>query len=384
MFIKGQVRALQSVLRLSQSISWGRSSSSGRAIGSVITAAALFLALATVLPAQVSTADIVGTVADSTNAVVPGVKVTATNLATGLPYVGVSNESGDFSIPQLPTGHYSIVIDKAGFKSWRIADVALTSGDRFRVSPRLEPGSMEQSIEVVATSVALQTDTATVGSAVNQTEIRNLPLNGRNLIDLSMYVAGADDYKGGGFSGTPDDKRRNSTVSVNGRTGAENNFLIDGMDNNERFVNTILVKPSMEGVAEMRVVTNSFSAELSRTGGAAIVFITKGGTNELHGSAFEYLRNQDLDARPPNLAATASKPPYKQHNFGGSIGGPVKKNKAFFFADWETYMSNLGGALLATVPTAAMIQGNFAGSQPYLRRQHHGYGQRREHSYSVS
>src|SRR5437899_6412443 len=116
----------------------------------------------------------------------------------------------------------------------------------------------------------------------------------------------------------------------------------------------------MEALVEMKLLTDSFSAELARTSGAAVTIITKGGTNEFHGSAFEYLRNEVLDARPPNLAATAAKPPYKQHNFGGSIGGPIRKNKAFFFGDWETYKSALGTVMLSTVPTPAMARGDFS------------------------
>jgi hypothetical protein len=192
-----------------------------------------------------------------------------------------------------------------------------------------------------------------------------LPINGRNFIQLAQIVPGANNYGGGSFAnGGLDDRRRNTTVSVNGRTGAENNFTIDGMDNNEKFIGSILVKPSMEALGEMKVLTNSFSAELARTSGAAITIITKGGTNTLHGSAFEYLRNEVLDARPPNLAATAAKPPYKQHNFGGSVSGPIRKNRTFFFADWETYKVSLGAPQLATVPTLAMRQGDFSGFSP--------------------
>jgi hypothetical protein len=331
----------------------------------VLITVAIPLLLVLPLVAQVSTADIVGTVTDASNAIVAGVKVTATNLATDLIYVGASNASGEFTIPLLPAGHYKIEADITGFKSWTIPEVELTIGERLRVSPRLEVGSIGQSVEVSSEAAALQTDSATIGTVVDQKQVDDLPLNGRNFLLLAQIVPGANNYGGGSFAnGGLDDRRRNTTISANGRLGAENNFLIDGMDNNEKFIGTVLVKPSMEAVGEMKVLTNTFSAELARTSGAAVVIVTKGGGNHLHGSAFEYIRNEALDARPPLLAYALAKPPYKQHNFGGSVSGPIRKNKSFFFADWETYKVNLGAPQLASVPTLAMRMGNFAGFNP--------------------
>src|SRR5215831_334104 len=325
----------------------------------------LLLTITPALRAQVSTADIVGTITDSTDAVVASAKIAATNLATGLTYQTLSNGRGEYSIPLLPAGHYRIRVEATGFKIWNVADALLDVGDRYRADARMEVGGLEQSIQVQGDAVTLQTESATVGTVVDQTQVKDLPINGRNFIQLAQIVPGANNYGGGSFAnGGLDDRRRGTTVSVNGRTGAENNFTIDGMDNNEKFIGSILVKPSMEALGEMKILTNSFSAELARTSGAAITIVTKGGTNELHGSAFEYLRNEALDARPPNLAATAAKPPYKQHNFGGSIGGPIRKNRTFFFGDWERYKVSLGSPQLATVPTLAMRQGDFTGFAP--------------------
>jgi Carboxypeptidase regulatory-like domain len=318
--------------------------------------------------AQVSTADIVGTVTDSSQATVAGVKVTATNLATGLTYAGESNSRGEYAIPLLPSGQYRIEAVLTGFKTWSIRGLALSVGDRFRADPKMEVGAIAESVQVVAETVALQTESATVSNVVDQTQVQNLPVNGRNFIALAQIVPGATNYSGGSFAnGGLDDRRRTTTVSVNGRTGAENNFTIDGMDNNEKFIGSILVKPSMEALGEMKVMTNSFSAELARTSGGAISIITKGGTNELHGSAFEYLRNEALDARPPNLSFTAAMPPYKQHNFGASVGGPIRKNRTFYFGSWETYKVSLGAPQLATVPTLAMRQGDFSALLPNTR-----------------
>jgi hypothetical protein len=238
---------------------------------------ALLISFGGVVTGQLSTADIVGTITDSTDAIVAGAKVTATNLATGLNYGTLSNNRGEFAIPLLPAGRYRIHIEATGFKAWNFAEAVLAVGDRFRADARMEVGGLEQTIQVEAEAAALQTESATVGTVVDQTQVKDLPINGRNFIQLAQIVPGANNYGGGSFAnGGLDDRRRSTTVSVNGRTGAENNFTIDGMDNNEKFIGSILVKPSMEALGEMRVVTNSFSAELARTSGAAISIITKG------------------------------------------------------------------------------------------------------------
>jgi hypothetical protein len=306
--------------------------------------------------AQVSTADIVGTLADKSGGAIPAVAVVVTNLETGLQYRVTSDSSGNYRVTLLPPGRYRIAAEKPGFKTWAVTDLNLAIGDRFRADAVLEVGAVQESVTVQAESAALQTESATVGSLVGEHMVQNLPVNGRNFVQLAQLAPGASDYSGGAAFSTGnavDDRRRPTVVSVNGATSAENNFLIDGMDNNERFVGTIVVKPSMDAIGEMRVVTNTFSADLGRTTGGAITFITKSGTNQFHGTAYEFFRNQQLDARQPNLLAGQPKPPYQQHNFGGSIGGPVIKNRSFFFFDWETYRAKLGQVIQSTVPTLA-------------------------------
>jgi hypothetical protein len=316
---------------------------------------------ATALRAQVSTADLVGTVTDSSAAVVPGAQVVAKNLSTGLSYSAETTPEGDFVISQLPAGQYQVRISKAGFRMWIDPEVTLTLGARSRLQVKLEVGQIDQQITVEANAVQLQTDSATVGALIDNHQVQDLPLLGRNFVNLTQLVPGATDYTGGSFStgNAVDDRRRPSAVSVNGFNGAQNNFMIDGMDNNERFIATVTVKPSIEAIGEMRIITNTFSAELSRANGAAVTFVTKGGGNVIHGSAFEFFRNQGLDARQPLLLPSQPKAPYRQNNFGGSVGGPIKKNKTFFFYDWESYLVGQGQVTLLTVPLPSEIAGNF-------------------------
>jgi flavin-binding protein dodecin len=321
----------------------------------------LVLVCAPLVRAQVATADLVGAVTDSSDAAVPGAVVTATNTGTGLSYNAVTNVQGDFVISQLPAGHYRVQAVKSGFKTWNEPDIELAIGDRRRAMIKLEVGQLDQQITVEANAIQLQTDSATVGSLIDDRQVQDLPLLGRNFVNLTQLVPGATDYTGGSFStgNAVDDRRRPSAVSVNGFNGAQNNFMIDGMDNNERFIATVTVKPSIEAIGEIRIITNTFSAELSRANGAGISFITKGGTNTLHGSLFEFFRNQSFDARQPILLPTQPKAPYRQNNVGGSVGGPIKKNRTFFFADWETYLVAQGQVTQLTVPLASEIAGNF-------------------------
>jgi hypothetical protein len=313
------------------------------------------------LKAQVATADIVGTVTDSSSSAVPGAKITATNISTGLSYYAEASAEGDFLITQLAAGHYKLQVTKTGFKTWTTPDVSVAIGDRYRAQVKLEIGQVEQSITIEAEAVQLQTDSATVASLIDEHQVQDLPLNGRNFVGLTQLVPGATDFTGGSFStgNAVDDRRRPSAVSVNGFNGAQNNFMIDGMDNNERFIATVTVKPSIEAIGEIKVITNTFSAELSRANGAGISFITKGGGNVFHGSLFEFFRNQALDARQPILLPTQPKAPYRQNNFGASTGGPIKKNNTFFFVDWETYLVGQGQVSQLTVPLASEIAGDF-------------------------
>jgi Carboxypeptidase regulatory-like domain len=316
---------------------------------------------APLLRAQVATADLVGTVTDSSGGAVPGAAVAATNISTGLAYNVVTANEGGFVISQLPAGHYRIKVSKSGFKSWTNPDVSLAIGDRYRAQVTLDVGQIDQQITVDANTAQLQTDSATVASLIDDHQVQDLPLLGRNFVSLTQLVPGATDYTAGSFStgNAVDDRRRPSAVSVNGFNGAQNNFMIDGMDNNERFIATVTVKPSIEAIGEIRIITNTFSAELSRANGAGISFITKSGGNTLHGSLFEFFRNQSLDARQPILLPTQPKAPYRQNNFGGSVGGPIKKNKTFFFYDWETYLVGQGQVTQLTVPLPSEIAGNF-------------------------
>ncbi len=314
------------------------------------------------LQAQVITADIIGTVTDPSGAVMPGVTVTVRNGATGLVQTAVTDNTGTCVIRMLPPGKYSIKAELQGFKTATIAEVNLAIGDRLRQDMRLEIGSLQESVEVTAAPPALQTDSSSLGSLVTASVVQDLPLNGRNFVELAQLVAGANPGQADALSsGTrPDDRRRTSAISVNAQDPVYNNFLLDGMDDNERFIGTVMVKPSVEVIQEMKIQTSLYPAELGRTSGGVVNFITKSGTNKFHGSLFEFLRNEKLDAR--NFFSTSGpKPVRKQNNFGGSLGGPIVQDRTFFFVDYEALRNRDGKTLVSTVPTLAMRNGNFSG-----------------------
>jgi hypothetical protein len=303
-----------------------------------------------------TTADVLGTVTDVTGAVVPGATVTVKNLATGVKATTKSSGTGDYIFNLLPPGHYSVMIEASSFKKVVYADVALAAGDRARENGVMETGSVEETVQVTSSAPLLQTDSSSVTSVVTEKAVQDLPLNGRNFINLVQIQPGitAGQPSAIGSGTRPDDRRQSSVISANGQSDLFNNQMIEGMDNNERNQGFLGVRPSIDAIAEVKVDTNSFTAEVGRSAGAVVNIITKSGTNAYHGTAYEFFRNDVFDARDyfTTAASGAAKPEYRQNQFGGSVGGPIVKNKTFFFGDVEDNRNIQGQPTgLLTVPT---------------------------------
>jgi outer membrane receptor protein involved in Fe transport len=304
---------------------------------------------------QLTTADIVGTVQDATGAVVPNATVTLVNLGTNEKRTYTTNSSGEYTFTLLPVGHYSVAVKAGGFQSSITKDVAVEAGDRARNDVHLTLGSESTTIEVSASTPLLQSESATVSSTVTARAVQDLPLNGRNFVQLVNLVPGANEGAGNGLSsgGRPDDRRTNAAgLSVNGQDDTLNNWVVDGIDNNERVIGTIGVKPNVEGIQEITVQTNNYAAEVGRTAGGVINIVTRSGTNKFHGSVYEFFRNDIFDARNV-FQTTGNKPELRQNQFGGSIGGPILKDKAFFYFDYEGLRVVSGLTYTSTVPTLA-------------------------------
>jgi hypothetical protein len=319
----------------------------------ILTAAALLLCSASLILAQSNTADIVGTVTDTTGAVVPNATVTAVNLGTGQTRSAPSNAVGEYAFSLLQVGNYSVKVEAAGFKQFRVPSVTLSAGDRVRVDAQLQTGGTSETVTVTSVAPALQTDSSTVGGLVENAQVQDLPLNGRNFINLVTLQPGVTAGLGGAFgAGTkPDDHRETSSYSANGQTDQANNNLIDGFDNNDRLIGVIGVRPSPDAIEEVKVETGLYTAEVGRSAGGVVDIITKSGTNKVHGSVYEYFRNNIFDAEN-YFGLPGKKNELRQNQYGGSIGGPLRKDKTFFFADYEGFRQVSGETITSTVPTA--------------------------------
>jgi hypothetical protein len=322
----------------------------------ILLTGCLLLPIVRFATAQSTTADITGTVTDPTGAILPNATVTLTNLGTKEVRTAQTTASGDYTFTQLGPGTYSIQVSQSGFKSFVIPTIALSASDRARENAKLEVGTEGQTVEVTGQPPALQTDSSVLTTVVTQKATQDLPLNGRNYVNLAQLAPGANEGPPNGLSsgGRPDDRRLTSGISINGQSDTINDWMIDGLDNNERIIGTTGIRPSIEAISEINIQSNTYTAEVGRTAGGVINIITKSGTNNFHGSAYEYFRNDVLNAFPFQFGAHNPKPKLRQNQFGGSIGGPIIHDKLFFFGDYEGLRQIQGSApTLSQVPTLA-------------------------------
>src|SRR5580765_8016640 len=327
---------------------------------SVIAAAAFCMVLNIAVFAQVTSGDIVGRVTDSSGGVLPGATVTIEHLGTHDIRTVPSNGTGDYVFNLLPIGAYTVKIEMQGFIS-QTARVNLSAGDRARFDAKLALGQVAENVTVTAESPLVQTDSATISALLTEKAVQDLPVSGRNVVRLVQLVPGAFEGQQNSLASgnRPDDRRQTSAVSINGSMDNQNNHLIDGIDNNERAIGTVGVKPSIDAIAEVKVQTSMYTAEVGRTAGGVVNIITKSGSNDYHGSAFEFYRNDRFDAKN-YFASTLDKPVLRQHQYGGSLGGPVLRHRTFFFADYEGFTVTQGVTTVVTVPTARMRAGDFS------------------------
>ena len=321
-----------------------------------------------VLPAygQVATGEIAGTVTDSTGAAVPNAKVAATNAATNtVARETISGGDGGYIITLLPPGTYNLSVEASGFRKVLQNGVLLQTNQRAKIDFALQVGQVQETIEVAAAAPLLESQSSSLGAVINQQFVSELPLNGRNFVQLAILSPGVNGtgYSTAGTiqSGTrPDDRRPGTEIFSNGNREGSNNFLYDGADNNERLIGLITLRPAIEAIREFKVQTNLYSADTGRNSGAVVDVITKSGTNGIHGAAFEFLRNSAMDARNFFNAKGTPFPSFKYNQFGGAIGGPAIKNKTFWFFDYEGFRRSLQQFLTTTIPTAAIKRGDFS------------------------
>lgn len=323
--------------------------------------AALAFGLTSLASAQTTTASITGTVTDPSGAVVPNVKITATNNGTNVAYTASSNESGVYNLLFLPVGRYSVASENPGFKKTILGPFALEVNQIARVDLKLEVGDTTQSVEVKDFAPILQTESTQTGDSLTSSRLSALPLNGRNFASLTMLIPGAISTSPNAMNTSGRMQGSGSRPQVNGNREQTNNFLLDGVDNNDSIDNRIGYQPNVDALEEVKVITGNGSSEFGNVGGAIVNATLKSGTNAYHGNVFEFLRNEKLDANAyfSNRSGVAKRA-LRRNIFGGTFGGPVKKNKIFFFVDYEGTQQRDSGPSTASVAPATWRNGNLS------------------------
>jgi len=301
-------------------------------------------------------AQVSGRVTDASGAVVPDVKVTITNTATGVARDTKTNDLGYYTLPLLEPGNYKMSAEKQGFRGREQTGIVLLVDQRATIDFSMEVGQLSQEVSVTAAPPLLDTVEPSVGQVIENRQVVEMPLNGRNYITLGLLSAGTSDPIAGS---------RAQGFSSGGQRLSANNYLLDGADNNSYELADAgrmggIVAPQIDAVLEFKVQTNSYSAEYGRGTGATINVTIKSGTNEIHGAGFEFLRNDEVDAKNFFASPTAAKPQYQRNQYGFDAGGPIVKNKLFIFGDWEGTNIRQAQSAMDTIPTAAERSGNFS------------------------
>src|SRR5215831_2287617 len=304
--------------------------------------------------AQAITGTIEGRVTDVSGAVLPGVDVTTTNESTGQVRSSVSNETGLYNVPLLQPGTYSVQASLPGFRSELRRGLLLEVDRTARVEIQLQVGEVSEKIEVMADAPLVQADNSSLGQVIDTQRVSELPLNGRQFLQLASLTPGVQPNSQGSNLST-----QSGSVNVNGAREVFNNFVLDGIDNNDSGPAQIVVIPSIDAIQEFKVQTSNFSAEYGRSAGGLINVTTKSGSNNLHGTLYEFLRNSAMDAK--NFFDRPGKiPGYIRNQFGGTLGGPIVANRTFFFAAYERTGIRQPQTATARVPPAAWRDGDFS------------------------
>lgn len=322
-------------------------------------------ALSAVGRAQTTSTTILGTVTDQTGAVVPGVEISATHVATNQTRKVPTNELGYYVLPGLEVGEYRITAQKAGFKTQVRSNIILQVNQKLTVGFVLELGELGETVSVTAQAPVVDAASASLGTVMDERKIVDLPLNGRNYAQLAYLIPGV----------TPGQRHSNDTVnfsnpfqiSANGQRQFNTEVTMDGASINSALLNQSNLRPSIDALQEFRVQTGNYSAEYGMLSGAHVNLVLKSGTNNLHGTVFEFLRNEKLDARDFFAPSDQEKAPFKQNQFGVTLGGPIKKDQTFFFFSYEGFRKRKSIVGNAVVLTDAQRRGDFSALSTPLR-----------------
>ncbi|HMF91314.1 MAG TPA: carboxypeptidase regulatory-like domain-containing protein [Candidatus Angelobacter sp.] len=326
-------------------------------LAALVCAATLLLASPSRLLAQSERARIIGTVTDPQGAVVPGAKVTVTNVATGLETKSTTDQEGRYQAPELPIGSYKIKVEREGFKTTETAAYTLEINQVLRLDVKLPVGGRNEVVEVTGEAALVETVNPTLGGSVTGEMIAEMPLNGRNVLDLALLQPGVMPHN-------PDDTSAGTFNIAGGRSDSVT-FLLDGGVNNNLLSNGVVFNPNPDAVQEFRILTNNYTAEYGRNAGGIVSQVTKSGTNQLHGSVFEYNRNDTFAANSYfNKKNNVPQDALSRNQYGFAVGGPVIKNKVFWFTSYEGQKFTQGVTRSVSTFTPEMLAGNFSHAGP--------------------
>jgi hypothetical protein len=328
---------------------------------------ALVLGLPVAVSAQTGAASVTGLLTDQSGAALPGAIVKAIGQNTNVAYAAISNDAGNYTITTVPVGTYVVNVELSGFRTVTTRPITMEAKQIARLDFRLMIGSLEDTIEVSSDELVLQTESATVGEVISGTTVRSLPLNGRNTGQLSLLLPGVVTPDPASFS----TQLRNfdgGRPYVNGNREQTNNYTIDGIDMNESIDNLVAYQPSPDALAEISVETNNYAADTGNVAGAVISNVIKSGTNRFAGNAFEFFRDSRLDANSwANNRSGAPRPERTQHIFGATVGGPVAKNKLFFFVDYQGMRQEAPGSETFSIAPEAWRRGDLSSVSTAIR-----------------
>jgi len=320
------------------------------------------LSFSVILSAQGTGGRILGRVSDPSGAVLAGVKVTLVNEATNVSRDTTTNTNGDYDFVEVPVGSYRVEFDLKGFKKVVRRSVALDINQVITLNMTMQLGAAQEVVDVTSEAPLVETSSTQLGAVVNDRTVSELPLNSRDTYQLLQLQPGVMSTVGSSNSIVYGSNNAGA-VSVNGGRGRSNNFSVNGGDANDQFVNLPTVQPSPDSIAEFRVLTNTFDAEYGRNSGSVVNVVTKSGTNDFHGNLYEFFRNTVLNASNYCFSAPCTKPKFNQNQFGGTFGGPIKKDRTFFFASYEGRRIRQGiSSPVVTVPSAQELPSS---SQPF-------------------
>ena len=301
--------------------------------------------------AQQGRGTILGSVTDQTGAVVPGARIVITNINTNLEFTAVSNNDGAFNIPALSVGSYKVAVTKDGFKKYLRSGIVLEVDQKAQLNVTLETGAVTDVMEVTGQGSLVDTTTATLGKVIENRRVQELPLNGRNAFSLVLLSPAVQSGAGPSASGFGDRGTQVSLIRINGSPLASNNISVDGLSSTNPYIPDVSINPNVDAVEEFKVQSSAMSAEFGFTLGGVVNLVTKSGTNNLHGTLYEFFRNNYLDANSwANNRAGRAKQPLRYNQYGGAIGGPIRlpkkifgplgydgRDRSFFFYNYEGY-----------------------------------------------